>query len=63
MAFELKEINEAHSKVKSGADFANYVQDLIKLGVKKYNTYVNDVIPYFLVMTIIKFNLKLSIPN
>ena len=40
--FELKEIKEAHSKVKSGADFPNYVQDLIKLGVKKYNTYVSD---------------------
>lgn len=40
--FELKEIKEAHSKVKSGADFPNYVQDLIKLGVKKYDTYVKD---------------------
>lgn len=42
MIFELKEISEAHSKVKSGADFPNYVQDLIKLGVKKYDTYVSD---------------------
>lgn len=42
MEFELKEIKEAHSKVKSGADFPNYVQDLIKLGVKKYDTYVCD---------------------
>jgi uncharacterized protein YbcV (DUF1398 family) len=42
MIFELKEIKEAHSKVKSGADFPNYVQDLIKLGVKKYDTYVRD---------------------
>ena len=40
--FQLKEIKEAHSKVKSGADFPSYVQDLIKLGVKKYNTYVTD---------------------
>ncbi len=40
--FELKEIKEAHSKVNSGADFPNYVQDLIKLGVKKYETYVSD---------------------
>jgi uncharacterized protein YbcV (DUF1398 family) len=40
--FELKEIKEAHSKVKSGADFPNYIQNLVKLGVKKYNTYVND---------------------
>ena len=42
MIFGLKEINEAHSKVKSGADFPTYVQFLIKLGVKKYNTYVRD---------------------
>ena len=40
--FQLKEIKEAHSKVKSGADFPAYVQDLIKLGVKKYDTYVSD---------------------
>ncbi len=40
--FHLKEIKEAHSKVKTGADFPNYVQDLIKLGVKKYDTYVSD---------------------
>ena len=40
--FQLKEITEAHSKVRSGADFPNYVQNLIKLGVKKYDTYVAD---------------------
>lgn len=40
--FTLKEINEAHSKVKNGADFPNYVQELIKLGVKKYSTFVSD---------------------
>lgn len=39
---ELKEITEAHLKVKSGADFPNYVQNLIRLGVRKYNTYVSD---------------------
>jgi uncharacterized protein YbcV (DUF1398 family) len=42
MIFQLKEIKEAHSKVKSGADFPNYVQELIKLGIKKYDTYVSD---------------------
>jgi uncharacterized protein YbcV (DUF1398 family) len=42
MIIALKEIKEAHSKVRSGADFPNYVQDLIKLGVKKYDTYVCD---------------------
>ncbi|MFI5156049.1 MAG: DUF1398 domain-containing protein [Chitinophagales bacterium] len=40
--FQLTEIKEAHSKVKSGADFPKYVQDLIGLGVKKYDTYVDD---------------------
>lgn len=40
--FELKEINEAHSKVKSGADFPNYIQELIKLGVKMYSSFVSD---------------------
>lgn len=42
MNFELKEIKEAHSRVKSGADFPAYVQDLIGLGVKKYDTHVCD---------------------
>ncbi|MEO6670032.1 MAG: DUF1398 family protein [Ferruginibacter sp.] len=42
MNFELKEIKEAHAKVKSGADFPNYVQELIKLGVRKYDSFVND---------------------
>ncbi|MEO8770112.1 MAG: DUF1398 family protein [Ferruginibacter sp.] len=38
--FQLKEIEEVLSKVRSGADFPNYIQELIKLGVKKYDTYV-----------------------
>ena len=42
MNFQLKQIKEAHSKVKSGADFPNYVQDLLRLGVKKYDTFVTD---------------------
>jgi uncharacterized protein YbcV (DUF1398 family) len=40
--FSIDQITEAHSKVKSGADFPYYVQDLIKLGVTNYNTYVSD---------------------
>lgn len=40
--FTLEQIKEAHSKVKSGADFPNYIQDLIILGVKGYDTFVND---------------------
>ncbi|MEO6357510.1 MAG: DUF1398 family protein [Ferruginibacter sp.] len=40
--FDLKDVKEAHTKVKTGADFPKYVQELITLGVKKYNTYVSD---------------------
>lgn len=40
--FTVEQIKAAHSKVKSGADFPNYVQDLIKLGVTYYETYVSD---------------------
>ena len=40
--FKLDEIKEAHSKVKSGADFPNYVEELITLGVKKYDCHVSD---------------------
>lgn len=40
--FTIEEIKEAHSKVKSGADFPNYIQDLIKLGVQGYATFTND---------------------
>ncbi len=40
--FQLKDIKEAHSKVKTGADFPRYIQDLIKLGVTKYDTFVSD---------------------
>lgn len=38
--FTLGQIKEAHSKVKSGADFPRYVQDLIELGVLEYTIYV-----------------------
>lgn len=40
--FTIDQIHSAHSKVKSGADFPNYVQDLIKLGVSNYETFVAD---------------------
>lgn len=40
--FTIDQIKAAHSKVKSGADFPNYFQDLKKLGVTSYNTYVAD---------------------
>ena len=40
--FTIDQINQAHAKVKSGADFPNYIQDLIKLGVTGFETYVAD---------------------
>ena len=40
--FTIDQIQAAHSKVKSGADFPAYVQDLIQLGVSGYETYVSD---------------------
>lgn len=40
--FTLDQIKTAHSKVKSGADFPVYIQDLMKLGVNAYSTYVKD---------------------
>ena len=40
--FTVEQIKAAHSKVKSGADFPAYIQDLKKLGVTSYETYVID---------------------
>jgi uncharacterized protein YbcV (DUF1398 family) len=40
--FTIEQIKVAHSRVKSGADFPNYIQDLIQLGVKSYDTFVAD---------------------
>jgi uncharacterized protein YbcV (DUF1398 family) len=40
--FTITQIKSAHSKVKSGADFPLYIQDLIKLGVTYYETFVAD---------------------
>lgn len=40
--FTFDQIKAAHSKVKSGADFPNYIQELIKLGITSYHTFVSD---------------------
>jgi uncharacterized protein YbcV (DUF1398 family) len=40
--FTLDQIKEAHAKVKSGADFPQYVQDLIQLEVIHYSTFTDD---------------------
>ncbi len=40
--FTLDQIKTAHSKVRSGADFPSYVQELIGLGLKNYEAFVAD---------------------
>ena len=40
--FTVEKIKAAHSKVKSGADFTSYIQDLKMLGVTYYETFVAD---------------------
>lgn len=40
--FTLENIAAAHSRVKSGADFPRYIQDLKQLGVIRYETFVAD---------------------
>ncbi|WP_162126941.1 DUF1398 domain-containing protein [Flavobacterium phycosphaerae] len=40
--FTISQIKEAHAKVKSGADFPRYMQDIIALGVTSFETFVFD---------------------
>lgn len=40
--FTVKQIEQAHKKVKSGADFPKYIQEIKKLGVKGFETWVKD---------------------
>jgi len=40
--FTVEQIKAAHSKVKSGADFPAYIQDIKKLGVTYYETFVTN---------------------
>ncbi|MBX7227217.1 MAG: DUF1398 domain-containing protein [Chitinophagales bacterium] len=40
--FTVEQIKAAHGKVKSGADFPKYIQDIKKLGVTAYETFVTD---------------------
>lgn len=40
--FSLEQIKTAHAKVKSGADFPQYIRDIRGLGVLSYSTYVED---------------------
>ncbi|MDN3587519.1 DUF1398 family protein [Pedobacter aquatilis] len=40
--FTVEQIQNAHTKVKSGADFPSYIQEIKKLGVKAFETWVED---------------------
>jgi uncharacterized protein YbcV (DUF1398 family) len=40
--FTVEQINAAHSKVKSGADFPAYIKEIKSLGVTHYEAYVPD---------------------
>ncbi len=40
--FTVEQLKFAHSKVKSGADFPNYIKDIKALGVTHYEAYVSD---------------------
>ncbi|WP_437919488.1 DUF1398 domain-containing protein [Sphingobacterium sp. LRF_L2] len=40
--FTIQQIEEAHQKVKSGADFPNYIQEIKRIGVKLFETWVQD---------------------
>lgn len=40
--FTVEQIEKAHEKVKSGADFPNYIQEIKQMGVTSFETWVND---------------------
>lgn len=40
--YTLSQIKQAHAKVKSGADFPQYIHEIAQLGVSGYTTYVSD---------------------
>ncbi|WP_346983607.1 DUF1398 family protein [Chryseobacterium sp. POE27] len=40
--FTIEQIENAHSKVKSGADFPNYIKEIKEFGVKSFETWVKD---------------------
>lgn len=40
--FTLEQIKEAHSRVRTGADFPAYIQEMKKLGILSYEHFVSD---------------------
>ena len=42
MVFTIEQIELAHSKVKSGAEFPKYIEEIKEAGVTKFETWVKD---------------------
>jgi uncharacterized protein YbcV (DUF1398 family) len=40
--FTIEQIEKAHSKIKSGAEFPNYIQEIKEIGVTAFETWVID---------------------
>jgi uncharacterized protein YbcV (DUF1398 family) len=40
--FTIKQIELAHSKIKSGAEFPKYIQDIKAIGITAFETWVTD---------------------
>lgn len=40
--FTLAQIESAHAKTSSGSDFPQYIRDIKKLGVLRFQTFVTD---------------------
>ena len=40
--FTVEQIELAHSKIKSGAEFPEYIQEIKKIGVNAFETWVSD---------------------
>ena len=40
--FTVEQIEQAHQKVKSGADFPKYIQEIKQMGVVGFETWAND---------------------
>ncbi len=40
--FTIEQIEAAHNKVKSGADFPDYIREIKQLGVRSFETWVKD---------------------
>ena len=45
--FTVEQIEQAHARVKSGADFPQYIRDIKQLGVKAFETRVQDSVTLY----------------